>query len=821
MTDLNRELVLYLIHHSHTDIGYTDRQEKIERYHEDFIRQAITAVELARSGEREEWRGFKWVCETFWPVERFLIRSTDDWRHRFVEALRRREIELSANYLNMTELLDDVLTRQLISKAVDFANSIGVRVSCAMTADINGYGWGFSQALVDAGIVNLFSCVHTHHGMYPGFRNQTPFWWVTPRGDKLLVWNGEHYHLGNRLGLAPNAITSEAIATAEARVEAYLTQLREQDYEFPFVPIMVSGLFTDNGPPNPAIAALANAWNAEHARNCRIEMTTLSDFFKIVRRYEAEIPVYRGDWPDWWSDGVASTPRQTQLFRDAQRTRRVLQRLCPDTRRAPSERLLEADANLAMYSEHTWGYSASVQEPWNPNVQSLLARKEAYAANAHRLVYTELDDLLEQHGECSLRPRLSARFRILNAFDESVDSVVSLHFHHWEANALDGHVNVIDERDGRSLEYQVGPSSRGMCLYVPVSLGPRDESTLRIVKQPDCASSKESLQVLVNRVNDLSLLSAISHSRRELTFTESSIESPYVRLSWRPESGIWSWLDKRSGEELIRPDCVHGAFTPIYECTRGKDMNEITAIRSRMGRNRKGLPVERSIGRLVASKVIVKGPLFVTLELEYKIPGLRYYGVRLTVYRDYPQVDVSIRIHKESVWEPENLYVSLPFGRRREVGQHGGQLWIEKAGAVLQPRIDQIPGSLVDYYCVQEGIAFILPTTVAEGTTHPNHFIGIAVGVPDTPLIQVGPIEYGDRLLQGHPDLEQDPEHVYSWVMNNFWETNFKAEVGGFYEFRYHVAWGPEFQDPNVAVQHCHQMNVGTLCFRIEEAQAQ
>ena len=32
---------VYLIHHSHTDIGYTERQEKIMRYHYDFIRQAI------------------------------------------------------------------------------------------------------------------------------------------------------------------------------------------------------------------------------------------------------------------------------------------------------------------------------------------------------------------------------------------------------------------------------------------------------------------------------------------------------------------------------------------------------------------------------------------------------------------------------------------------------------------------------------------------------------------------------------------------------------------------------------------------------------
>ena len=42
---------LYLIHHSHTDIGYTDRQEKISRYHVNFIKQAMAILDKIVSGE--------------------------------------------------------------------------------------------------------------------------------------------------------------------------------------------------------------------------------------------------------------------------------------------------------------------------------------------------------------------------------------------------------------------------------------------------------------------------------------------------------------------------------------------------------------------------------------------------------------------------------------------------------------------------------------------------------------------------------------------------------------------------------------------------
>jgi hypothetical protein len=59
---------ILVIHHSHTDVGYTERQGRVARWHADFIRQAVRAAAV------DEGRpsGFAWVCETFWAVERFL-----------------------------------------------------------------------------------------------------------------------------------------------------------------------------------------------------------------------------------------------------------------------------------------------------------------------------------------------------------------------------------------------------------------------------------------------------------------------------------------------------------------------------------------------------------------------------------------------------------------------------------------------------------------------------------------------------------------------------------------------------------------------------
>ena len=51
---------VYLLHQTHTDIGYTDRQEKIVKFHVDYLKQAIRISERIASGEKPQWEGFVW-----------------------------------------------------------------------------------------------------------------------------------------------------------------------------------------------------------------------------------------------------------------------------------------------------------------------------------------------------------------------------------------------------------------------------------------------------------------------------------------------------------------------------------------------------------------------------------------------------------------------------------------------------------------------------------------------------------------------------------------------------------------------------------------
>lgn len=809
MTLRKKRWKIALIHHSHTDIGYTERQEKIERFHIDFIKQAIKISEDIRTGIRKEWSGFHWTCESFWGVEKFLKETTSKWEERFLQAVKQGEIEITCNYLNLNELIDYDILKNMLRKSIDYAKSMGKKLDSAMTADINGYSWGYSQALVDVGVKNFFSCVHTHHGMYPLRKKQTPFWWETPKGDQLLVWLGDHYHTGNVLGFAPVTMSdennhtfsclSDNLEKEKKLIYDYLSELEMENYFYDIVPIMVSGLVTDNSPPNGHIMDFVNKWNYLYGDSVFVEMMTLSEFFQQIRKQDVKIPVYRGDWPDWWSDGLASTPGQTKIFREAQRTLRVVKELNREESIVDQTIIDNAEYDLMLYAEHTWGYSASVTEPWNNMVNTTGYRKDLYATRAHQNIFNSLDDLLRAKGEAELYAGRPMRYKVINPFTFPMKGVAKLYLDYWEVPLLKKGFEVINEIEGTAIPYQIEHVARGTEINVLVDLVGKGELNFLIKSSIGNQEIKQRTYRLhaADGVRDIKPIKEVS--QHGVYINNHSIETPFVRISWKENEGLISWFDKRMNRELFREDRLYNAFTPIYEITPNPKKQHVGVHRNNMGRNRKGMNVIRNLGRLINVREISKGCLFSKVELVYELSGTRYFSVVLTVFSDLPRVDVAVRLNKENIWEPENLYIALPF----IVGDpESMETWIEKTGIILRPRKDQLPGTGTDFYCIQEGIAY-----VAEKS-------GLAIAMPDTPLIQLGSLEHKEIVLHDKNQKIEDGEHLYSWVMNNFWETNFKATLGGFYEFNYSVYWGEEIKDPTAAIQQCHSMNVGPICIR-------
>ncbi len=788
---LNKKYTMYLIHHSHTDIGYTDTQERALMHQADFIHHLLAYYENDKN-----LQDFKWNCETFVAVEEFLKTASKNDVDKFIKYIKEGKIELSANFSNTSEILDPSIMERMIKRAVTFGKEIGYDVKCAMQADVNGFGLGYANALANAGVEFFMTLVHTHHGMYPIFKKQAPFVWKMPTGKKILVWSGEHYMFGNAFGFAEGAIAQygfgdnadiefynknpEADWTqlVEGRFEKYINQLEKDDYKFDFFPACIQGKFTDNAMPNPSIIGRVKKWNEKYGSQVEVKMVTLSEFYEVLKKKESEIEVLEGDWPDWWTDGTASAPRELKIFKNTQTKYEILQKLDKDRKILTEEKSKAIDYDLALYAEHTYGAWSSISNPYDSFANESWAGKQWYAFNAMRNVDRCYIELENYYGSCSSKAIRSSKFKIVNPNNSKIQEVIQLPFHGADALSLDGHYKIYDTKNN---SYEYFCTQWGNYPVINVTLEANEEKNIIV------EFNKEYNGVTLNHntysryqlggtdnVDDCyyntDILKGISP--KNIIVTENYIENNFYKISWSKD-GIYSWFDKELKEELL--DKSNFAFTPIYEVTKGTPRNQ-------MGRNRKGIDVQRDFGIICKVKKLEQTPFFVKVSLTYKVDGTSNYENVLTIFRDVKRIDVGVKIAKDNVLEPENLYIALPFKKEK--------LYMDKKNSIIIPREYQLPGTLADFYATYDGLGFT------------NKNFGIAVSTPDTHLIQYGDLEFRERVLSGDPKLKDYPENVYVWAMNNIWETNFIANLGNFYEFRYSVSSSKEFSNSEKVIDY-------------------
>lgn len=811
---LTKPWEILLIHHAHTDVGYTEHPKKVERYHVQFLEEAVDIWREAKAGKDPALIDFRWTNEAFWSVECFLKATSPEYRRDFEQAVREGFIGLTATYLHNSELGELELLRRQVARPVDYAASLGCKLQSALSCDINGVGWGYATALADNGVSNYFTCLHVHKGAMVGEARHRPFFWETVDRRQVLVWPGEVYHVGNVMGLAPAACGDYLIydefkswstmdcqeQLAMNRVGRYLARLEQDGYPYSFVPMMISGLLTDNSPPSREIPRFAKLWNSRFGDHVRIRMVTLDEFFAQARtQLGDDVPVWRGDWPDWWTDGAAGVPKATRIFRHAQRQWLSLEEAVREGK-ASTEPALQKEAEDAMnlYIEHTHGHSDIVVYPWDLQVQSTFGAKEVHAHAAFEKTLCAWDVALQRRGEVRQVYERPFTYKVWNASPRAADGVAEIYLEYPEFGMIERRARILDVATGQELPHQKTAACRGIYLFVNVSLEPWGEKLLRVEPVPQTIVSTDPQVEREFLAGDAEGTQPLPNA--DMIATTTGLQTPWVEIAWATGAGITTWKETRTGRELLRPDADHPPFTVVAQRTPAAKPNDPHSqydARAALGRNRVGPNGQRAVSTLVSSTVIERGPVFSAVQLDYELEHFPMCRVVLKAYRTLPRVDVSVRFLKEATWDAETVYVSLPF-----TAGENSVLWLDKAGALMRPHIDQLPNSLTDYYSIMDGIAW----------TDGEH--GVAVASMDVPLVQVGPIEYGVRKLQGHPKLPEEKKLVYSWPINTCWETNFEINTGGFHEFRYSVLFGQDLADPGKAVTACRAANLGVRTYR-------
>ncbi|MGL4346065.1 MAG: hypothetical protein ACRCTE_12785 [Cellulosilyticaceae bacterium] len=782
---LDRKWQIYVVHHSHTDIGYTDLQEKILFNHVDYIREVC----------KFDNPDFKWNCETYYCVERFFEEATDAEKEKFYQCVKAGTIGLSANYLNFNDLADKAVVSKRTKEMVDLFAAQNIDVKSAMNADINGISLGQLDAYLDNGIEFLYTNIHCHHGMYPLYQNQKPYFWENKAGKKMLVWSGEHYNLGNVLGLVPakhaNYMTetylgkekpASPLESLKTNLYKYLEECAEYGYAYKFMPISVSGVFSDNAPPNIEIANLIAEFNEAYSNEVEIKMVTLEQLYAAIKDELQDVETHTGDLNDWWAHGVGSTPYSVKHYKEAQRTYHLCERLDPDNKWIRADFQREAEENLLVFAEHTWGHSSTITNPYDTMVQNLDIRKTSYASKAHEASAKMLTRILHARGDKLRYYDREGKIKAINVSGLAGEQVVEVYIEVWGFDGIE-----IKSPSGDILPAQTSSHPRGVLItFVDTfAVGEEKVYTYREVAKEAPKSTSRIAYVGSERIKD------IVNTFDPVSYTlPYGIESDFFKISYQVGEGITSFYNKAEGVEML-VDGDAKFFTPIYEKTEVR--TNTYSERSIMGRNIRGLHAEKFIGQLTDLKIIDNGPIFKTIELTYNLEGTFHSSIVIKMFNHLPLIDFKYKLAKTLSTDVENVFLPLTLNLPNT------ELYLDKGDVPMRPGIDQLPGTCMEYYLLDNGIVY-------TGAKH-----NVAIQTLDSPMVYMGDLKHHEILLCDNK-VENNQRPVYSWIMNNIWETNFKMDLSGITEYCYRLSL-TDHQDADAAFESLKGTGFGAVAF--------
>lgn len=172
--------------------------------------------------------------------------------------------------------------------------------------------------------------------------------------------------------------------------------------------------------------------------------------------------------------------------------------------------------------------------------------------------------------------------------------------------------------------------------------------------------------------------------------------------------------------------------------------------------------------------------MFTILRLQYTMPGSIHTEVILKFYEEIPRIDFTMHLGKTISMNEENIFLPL------SLNFEDSSLYLRKGKEAFRPGIYQLPGTCMEYYMSDDGIAYTSP----EG--------GALIATRDTPLVYMGEMKHHPIVLCDQKE-KNNQRPIYSWVMNNKWETNFKMDLSGFGEYLYSI-WLSNETDPEKAM---------------------
>jgi hypothetical protein len=778
-----RKWTVFLIHHSHLDVGYTDPQGMVARHHNAYL-DSLTELCDATDDWPDDAK-FRWNIEASWPLVNWLPGRSQNAVDRLVSRIHEGRVEVSAMPFNLhTEACSTDELYQLQRTTEMLRSRYGIAITTAMQTDVPGSTVGLVDALADAD-VRYLSVAHNWAGrsvpfLVGGQDLQRPFYWTAPSGNRVLVWftdtpHGMAYMEGNIAGLADD------YDTALALLPAYLQALADRPYPLSDVVVgwpklsaglpltkrpyghdvlhlRVQGAFADNAAPTIVPASIVREWNNTWAYP-RLRMATNSEFFADVEeRFADHIPSYVGDWTDWWADGIGSGARALGYSRRAQSALTTAETLhaAADLRGGARVDVTgdvdRAYEKLALFDEHTWGAG----NPWDDGEEHRSSgglqwtRKSEYAHQG----YDDAHDLLES-GSRRLGDTFAATsdalatVLVFNATSRTRTDLARV-FLPASRVPLDARVRLVDGRDGTPVPHREEPQQdaarRPVGRYLEFVA--RDVPGVGLVR----------VEVVPGE-----------GPQPEVELDETVIENDRYRVTYSlADACVSSIFDKVAGRELV--DAASAAGFNQYFYDRYASAPHVNHLSSRTTAE-PSLLGSRAIGHHAVVVRSTRDAVGETLVIDLQGDGTRWIRTSIRLAPGVDRIDITNRLYKEAVAVKESAFFCFPFN------VPAGPVAYELSGGVGACDGPVVPGAARHMRAIRHWVAL----------EHDD--LAVAWAALEAPLVQFGNVHLPYAPFPPTVPLERaEPATIYSWALNNIWDTNFPAQQQGEMAFRYAVA---------------------------------
>lgn len=719
-----RKWKVYITPHAHTDIGYTHRQWEVA---ERLCRNIDTALDWIETEEH-----FTYHLDSGWALEMYLQTRGESRKEQLLRAIRSRKLSVAGNYVDLlTQIsgLEDLIRNHEF--LADELRPVGMRPAFDSVVDVASLTSSLPALLEDSGIRYLVHANNQDRGPFRlngGLHKLSPFYWEGPQGGRVLCWLAKMYcELRKVCGSPPLA------AAAERGLDMWLQEFERDSYAPDAV--LLYGQEADNTDLDPQPNAFVREWNETYAYPQLIACDVAQFFEYVEENCGDKLQTVRGDSGAYWEDGAGSSIVPTIQAREAQAMLPAAERLEAlavlhhEGYRYPLAQFDEAWRQLLLYDEHTWGAFLSATEP-----QALLARDQ-WEIKRH------MADSAKQWGKRLLH---AAATRHSLSWNNDGREVVVYNPHSW---TVSGPVTVeilpsevlLDPVTGEAVpmrRLQVLPTQAVVGLWVDALPGFGYRRFVLAERPAEAAAST---------------------SEQRIAADGFVLENEFYRLELDVRQAFaTSWLDKETGRELAGNDGSWRLGQLLYA-----EGGEGTRLVSNQGDFPDGDP-------LVLTDFTLREATQTTFGYgkSVRMKGTAPYGeldVEWTLYDTEKKLEVSFHYDKIERSRKEAVYVAFPFGLQDAEVRSDSHL-----GWVHWDR-EQLPGGCKEWLPLQTSVRVETPEAA------------VLVASPDIPLFCANDIVRGRWPKQ----MKLDGGTVFSYVLNNYWHTNYKGTQGGPVRFRY------------------------------------